>query len=114
MSVNEQICRNVKALCKINCLRVMDVEKGMGRNPGFLSRNPKLSADEIVYLAKNCGVTVQDLMEKDFAAALDVQIHEEKIYESIANMRDDLKAGKDEMMKTLIRLCNTAYGGEIV
>ena len=113
MSVNEKICRNLRALCKINCLRLMDVEKGIGRNPGFLSRNSKLSADEIVYLANKCGVTVQDLMEKDFAAALDVQIHEEKIYESIADMRDDLKIGKDDMMKTLIRLCNMAYGGGI-
>lgn len=113
MSVNEQICRNVKALCRINDLRLMDVEKGMGKNPGFLSRRCKVTADEIVYLSKQCGVTVQDLMEKDFAAELDIHEHEDKIYAAITDMRDDLKVGKDDMMKTLIRLCNIAYGGAV-
>ena len=113
MSVNEKICRNVKALCRINGLRLMDVEKGMGKHPGFLSRGSKISADELVYLSRQCGVTMQDLMEKDFSAELDLHEHEDKIYAAITDMRDDLKVGKDDMMKTLIRLCNMAYGGGI-
>ena len=112
MSVNEQICRNVKALCRINGLRLMDVEKGMGKHPGFLSRGSKITADELVYLSKQCGVPMQDLMEKDFAAELNVQEHEDKIYAAITDMRDDLKVGKDDMMKTLINLLNMAYRGD--
>lgn len=113
MSVNEQICRNIKALCRINGLRLMDVEKGMGKQPGFFSRGRKITADELVYLSKQCGVPMQALMEKDFATELDLHKHEDKIYAAITDMRDDLEVGKDDMMKTLIRLCNTAYGGGI-
>ena len=112
MSVNEQICRNVKALCRINGLRLMDVEKGMGKHTGFLSRGSKITADELVYLSKQCGVPMQALMEKDFAAELDLHEHEDKIYAAITDMRDDLEVGKDEMMKILIGLLNMAYRGE--
>lgn len=108
--INDRICRNVKALCKINDVRLMDVELGMKRNPGSLSKKVRLSADEIVYLSRQLGVTIEDLMENDYEAALSMQNHEDAIYEAVANMRDDLKIGKDEMMKLLIRICNGCYG----
>ena len=108
--INDRICRNVKALCKMHDIRLMDIEKGMKRNPGFLSKKGKLSADEIVYLSKQLGVSFEDLMEKDFETALMIQNHEDAIYEAVANMRDEVKVSKDEMMKLLIRICNGCYG----
>ena len=108
--INDRICRNVKALCKMHDIRLMDIEKGMKRNPGFLSKKGKLSADEIVYLSKQLGVSFQDLTENDYEAALSIQTHEDAIYEAVANMRDATKVGKDEMMKLLIRICNGCYG----
>ena len=108
--INDRICRNVKALCKMNEIRLMDVEKGMNRNPGFLSKRGKLSADEIVYLSKQLGVSFQDLVDKDYETALSIQNHEDAIYEAVANMRDEAKISKDEMMKLLIRICNGCYG----
>ena len=108
--INDRICRNVRALCKMHDVRIKDVELGMKRNPGCLSRGTKLSADEIVYISRQLGVSFQDLMEKDFETALSIQTHEDAIYESVANMRDEVKVSKDEMMKRLIRICNGCYG----
>ena len=111
--INDRICKNVRALCKLHEVKIGDIEAGMDRNPGFLSRKPKLSVDEMVYLAKQLGVSIQDLMEKDFATALTIQTHEDIIYEAVANMRDDTKISKDEMMKLLIRICNGCYNVDV-
>jgi len=42
MTVNERVCRNVKALCKINHVQLAEVENKLGKHPGFPQEDRKL------------------------------------------------------------------------
>lgn len=111
MNVNEKICRNVKALCKMHGVLLKDIEKSIGKNPGFLSRRCKVTADQMVIIAQNFDISIEDLISNDYATALKMSDLDDGIYAAITDMRDQMNMGKDDMMKKLIRLCNLAYGG---
>lgn len=111
-NVNEKICRNVKALCKMHGFLLKDIEKSIGKNPGFLSRKfRKITADQMVIIAQNFDISIEDLIANDYESALKMSDLDDGIYAAITDMRDQMGISKDDMMKKLIRLCNMAYGG---
>ena len=101
-NVNEKICRNVKALCKLYGVMLKDIEKSIGKNPGFFSRRCNVTADQMVIIAQNFDISIEDLISRDGG-----------IYAAITDMRDQMGISKDDMMKKLIRMCNLAYGGAV-
>ena len=112
-NVNERICRNVKALCKMNGVLLKDIEKSIGKNPGFLSRRCKVTADQMVIIAQDFDITIDDLIANDYESSLKAADLDDGIYAAITDMRDQMGLSKDDMMKKLIRLCNLAYGGAV-
>ena len=48
MTVNERVCRNVKALCKMNHVAIGDVETKLGKHHGFFSRRCNVSPDMMI------------------------------------------------------------------
>ena len=110
-NVNEKICRNVKALCKMHGVMLKDIENSIGKNPGFFSRRCKVTADQMVIIAQNFDISIEDLIANDYETALKSADLDDGIYAAITDMRDQMRLSKDDMMKKLIRLCNLAYGG---
>ena len=110
MNTNEKICRNVKALCKINGYMLGEVEKDIGMYPGFFSRNRNVSAELLVKIADKFEVSVMDLLNKDFQQELLEADKVDKVYAVIAEMKKE--KSKDEMMKWIISIMNLVYGDD--
>ena len=82
MDTREKVYRNVKALAAINGEPLGDVEKAIGRNPGFLSRKSAvLDVEILVTLAKMFETTVDDLINGNYELELDTQ-------KAVKNFRD--------------------------
>ena len=76
--MNERVFKNVKFLAKEKGIMLRDVEKHIGIAPGTISRR-KFSIDHICGLAEVLGVSVSDLIERDY--------EEEKRAEEVENER---------------------------
>jgi transcriptional regulator with XRE-family HTH domain len=73
MDINEKIYRNVKAICKMNGLGLSDIERQIGRNPGYLSRkSTKVDVETLVKLAELLEYTTDDLMYGDYERELEI------------------------------------------
>lgn len=77
-----RLYRNIKTVCKKNGITIKQVESPY--NAGFISRYEardaimELPLFMVYHIAKNCGVSVEDLIEKDFSAEYQlVEIREE-------------------------------------
>lgn len=108
MTVNERVCRNVKALCKINHIALGDLEKKLGKNPGYFSRRCVVSSDMLLEIASMFEMTLDDLMKMDFEAHMKDAEDKENLINAVKAMA--CKMSKDEMMKLVIRVINCAYG----
>lgn len=111
MTVNERVCRNVKALCNINHIPLGEIEKNLGKNPGFFSRRSNVSADMIIELATRFEMTADDLMKLDFERYQ--KVAEEKVNLISAVKAMTCRMNKDEMMKWLVHVVNCAYNEEV-
>lgn len=65
MDMNERVFKNVKFLAKEKGIMLRDVEKHIDIAPGSISRR-KFSIDHICGLAEVLGVSVSDMIEKDY------------------------------------------------
>lgn len=65
-SIYTRIYENIKVLAKINNQKMSDVEKQICVSPGYLSRERGLKIDRVYALSKIFGVTINDLIEKDY------------------------------------------------
>jgi transcriptional regulator with XRE-family HTH domain len=67
MNINEKIYRNVKALCKMDGKDLKDVEREIGRAPGYLSRkNTKVDVEMLMKLAELFEISPEELMNLDY------------------------------------------------
>ena len=73
MNQSEKIYRNVKALCKLNHEYMRDIEKMAGLSNGYLARTVKngISLYHANIIAQHFGVTIDDLMNKEFYSGVD-------------------------------------------
>ena len=110
MNTNEKICRNVKALCKINGYMLGEVEKDIGMYPGFFSRKRNVSAELLIKIADKFEVSVMDLLNKDYQQESFETEELDKVYAVIAEMKKYMNKG--EMMKWLITIMNLVYGDD--
>jgi len=108
MTANERVCRNVKALCRINNVALGEVEKRLGKNPGFFSRRPNVNADMTLEIASIFEMSVDDLMKMDFEEHLQEAEEKENLISAVKTLTGRMH--KDEMMKLLIHVVNCAYG----
>ena len=104
---NRRICRNVKALCKMNFIRLGDLEEELGHMPGYLSRNPKIPADEMVQIAEKFHMSIDDLIKGDFELTVYKVEQKNKLLEVVTALRSVYT--KDELMKVFIQMVNTLY-----
>lgn len=82
MFTKEKVYRNVKALAALNDKPLNEVEKAIGRNPGFLSRKSAiLDVDMLVTLSRMFNCTVDDLIKGNYELELDTQ-------KAVKNFRD--------------------------
>ena len=108
MIVNERVCRNVKALCKINHTQLGDIEKQLGKNPGFFSRRCKISPDMMIEIADIFEMTLDDLMKMDFEKYMQEAEEKENLINAVKVVANRMT--KDEMMKFMIHVVNCTYG----
>lgn len=99
---------NIKALAKYKGIRMQDIEKSIYRQVGYLSRGLTLTANELMKISDILGVSMDDLMRKDYEQEIGVlnvlmlvKVNIEELHKHI---------GKDECMKELIRVLNEVYG----
>lgn len=109
-NLNRKIYQNIRALCRINAYQIGDVEKDIGKYPGYFSRCRNISAEDMVSVAKRFEITVDDLICQDYGQELVKLECQDEIYASIARMKDLMS--KDDAMKLIINAMNLAYGGE--
>ena len=107
MTVNERVCRNVKALCKINHIAIGEVEKKLGKNPGFFSRKSSINPDMLLEIASIFEMTLDDLMRIDFEKHLVEAEEKENLISAVRVLT--CKMNKDELMKWVIHVINCAY-----
>ena len=108
MTVNERVCRNVKALCRINHIPLGEVEKRLGKNPGFFSRRCNVNPDMMIEIASIFEMTLDDLMRMDFEKHMIEAQEKEDLISAVKTLTG--RMSKDEMMKWLIHVVNCAYG----
>ena len=88
MDTREKVYRNVKALAAINGEPLGDVEKAIGRNPGFLSRKSAvLDVEMLVTLARRFEITVDELINGDYEHELAVKIAVENFQNAARELR---------------------------
>ena len=88
MDVNEKIYRNVKALTKINGEEMQDVEKSLGKSPGYLSRKrTKISAEMLVQLGQIFETPIEDMIGGDFERQLAIK-------NTIISLREAVEAAR--------------------
>ena len=107
MTVNERVCRNVKALCTINHTPLGEVEKKLGKNPGFFSRRSRVSPDMMIEIASIFEMTLDDLMKMDFEKYMKEAEEKENLINAVKTLT--ARMNKDEMMKWLVHVVNCAY-----
>lgn len=66
----KKVVNNIRTLAKIKGLKLGDIERKMGRQAGYFSRYPNIGTLELIGTAKLLGVTVGDLITKDFGDML--------------------------------------------
>ena len=111
MTVNERVCRNVKALCEMNHIALGEVEKKLGKNPGFFSRRRNVSPDMMVEIASMFEMTLDDLMKLDFEKYKRAAEEKENLINAVKALV--FRMNKDEMMKLVIHIVNCAYKDEV-
>lgn len=85
----KKVVNNIRTLAKIKGLKLGDIERKMGRQAGYLSRYPNIGTLELIGTAKLLGVTVGDLITKDFGDMLiDVEIR--KLEEQIGEIEKEI------------------------
>ena len=107
MTVNERVCRNVKALCKMNHVALGDLEGKLGKNPGFFSRRCNVSPDMMIEIASYFEMTLDDLMKLDFEKVIEERADRDSLDDAVYRLSKRWR--KDEMMKYLIGLVNQCY-----
>lgn len=96
--------KNVKWLCKCRGMQMRDVEKEIGVSTGYLSRSKNLGIDKVMKIAEIFGLTIDELMKKDFSY-LDEQKKLEKIIRThFLKTHSEIEADKmtAEIMKIII------------
>ena len=114
MDINKKIYLNVKALSVIKGIDMKDVERKIGRTPGYLSRkSTRVDVETLIKLAALFGVKNDDLMDGNWELeqkkievtnALTAAVSEAKKYLSDGVLRD--------MLLALVSGDETQEGGE--
>jgi len=99
--------KNIKALCKYRGIRIQDVERGIYRTHGFLSRGLMPSANELKKISEILTVSMDDLMTKDFESDISALNILMLMKINVENLKPLMT--KDECMKELIRILNEVY-----
>ena len=107
MTVNERVCRNVKALCKINQIPLGEVEKKLGKQPGYFSRRRNVSPDMMIEISSLFEMTLDDLMKMDFEKHMQEAEEKENLISAVKTLTS--RMNKDEMIKWLAHVVNCAY-----
>ena len=107
MTVNERVCRNVKALCRINHVQLGEVEKKLGKNPGFFSRKSNINPDMMLEIGSIFEITLDDLMKMDFEKHLIEAEEKENLISAVRTLT--ARMHKDELMKWIVHVVNCAY-----
>ena len=88
----EQFYRNIKFLCKFNHIRMNELEKQLDISIGYLSKTAKhrknLSIEKIAKISEILGVTVDDLINRDYAKELKLPLARTDFIESYTNLRE--------------------------
>lgn len=104
----ELLYRNIKALAKYRGIRMQDIEKGIYRTQGYLSRELKLSAEELHGIAEMLNVSMDDLMTKDFENEVGCMNLLTLARINVEHLKPFFE--KDECIKALLTVINEVYG----
>lgn len=64
---NTKLCKNIRAILKQRGIKIGEFEKCMGWQTGRLSRNRNLSANTLYAISKELGISMEQLIEENFA-----------------------------------------------
>jgi hypothetical protein len=100
MSIREQIYKNVKALAQLNGREMKDVEKSIGRTPGYLSRkNSSLNVLDLITLAQMFNVSVDDMINGDYEKELKTHLAAETLENAV---NDAIFYFSDEKIRQIV------------
>ena len=104
---HSKLYRNIKALCRFHGIKMSDVEKGIYRQVGYLSRGKTVNAEELKKISQMFEVDMLDLMDRNFDDEVFIKETVDDIRSCIVDLKEYLT--KDDLMKEIIRVMNEVY-----
>lgn len=83
------ITDNIKALCKLNNVKMCDLEKELGRSKGYINYvKEDIRLSEALKIANRFKVTLDELMNGDYPKMLSEKLKDEKIDKLKSELRE--------------------------
>lgn len=83
------ITDNIKALCKLNNIKICDLEKELGRSKGYINHvKEDIRLSEALKIANRFKVTLDELMNSDYPKMLNEKLKDEKIDKLKAELKE--------------------------
>lgn len=97
---NAKVNANIRAICKINGQELGQIEKSIGKYPGYFSKQRKLSAEMLFEVADAIGIDPMELITSDFSDTLAKAKAKEELMGLLKKLAKYMT--QDEMVKMTI------------
>ena len=83
------ITDNIKALCKLNNVKISDLEKELGRSKGYINHvKEDIRLSEALKIADRFKISLEELMNSDYPKMLNEKLKDEKIDKLKAELKE--------------------------
>lgn len=83
------ITDNIKALCKLNNVKISELEKELGRSKGYINHVKKdIRLSEALKIADRFEVSLDELLNGDYPKMLNEKLKDEKIDKLKAELKE--------------------------
>lgn len=83
------ITDNIKALCKLDNVKISDLEKELGRSKGYINHvKEDIRLSEALKIADRFKISLEELMNSDYPKMLNKKLKDEKIDKLKAELKE--------------------------
>ena len=83
------ITDNIKALCRLNNVKISELEKELGRSKGYINHvKEDIRLSEVLKIADRFEVSLEELMNGDYPKQLNEKLKDEKIDKLKSELRE--------------------------
>ena len=108
--LNSKVCRNIRAIARMNDFPIGLLEKEIGKNPGFFSRKCIVTPDIMDHVCNEFGVSVDELFRGDFERECEIQEGLDRLEEALNRLLAVMS--RDALLKAVKQYVTDKYGGQ--